>query len=411
MREGLIALDARERMVPTDRDGLAQEVARLLASEPTVSTLRQAGIGLVVLGEFDRAEQVLTDALTRAEAAEAAGEPWPRIAVRINLGDAYRYRGALAPAEAQYQDAVRLARAHRPDRVDFALQHLGKCRLDQRRFNAAAQCLREALALRQQRGDPELVASSERTMGLLPAEPAVDGYVICGTPRTGSTLLCSLLRSTGVAGRPESYFRRPDAESLARRWELPRGDDGGWRFPDFLAAAIAAGSTPNGIFGVRIMWGTLDELVAQLRAAAPVAGAADVELLRQAFGRLRFVYVERADTVAQAVSWARAEQTKRWQVGDAPSQEPPRYDRSRIAQLVETIEQQRAAWRRWFAEQHVEPYEVSYEELAADPTGVTEGVLDSLELVLPPGAAIRSRVPRQADELNADWIARFRAVA
>ena len=34
-----------------------------------------------------------------------------------------------------------------------------------------------------------------------------NSYIICSTPRTGSTLLCSLLRATNVAGIPESYFR------------------------------------------------------------------------------------------------------------------------------------------------------------------------------------------------------------
>ncbi|HMF66717.1 MAG TPA: Stf0 family sulfotransferase, partial [Phyllobacterium sp.] len=37
--------------------------------------------------------------------------------------------------------------------------------------------------------------------------PAARSYVICGTPRSGSTLLCDLLESTGIAGRPASYFR------------------------------------------------------------------------------------------------------------------------------------------------------------------------------------------------------------
>jgi len=45
-------------------------------------------------------------------------------------------------------------------------------------------------------------------------------YVLCGTPRTGSTLLCGLLRSTGVLGRPESYFREPDEVAWAARFGL-----------------------------------------------------------------------------------------------------------------------------------------------------------------------------------------------
>ena len=31
-------------------------------------------------------------------------------------------------------------------------------------------------------------------------------YLICATQRSGSTLLCELLKQTGVAGRPEEYF-------------------------------------------------------------------------------------------------------------------------------------------------------------------------------------------------------------
>jgi len=54
----------------------------------------------------------------------------------------------------------------------------------------------------------------------------IDAYLICGTPRTGSTLLSDLLRSTGVAGRPDSYFRLQDQLAWAERWHLPRGEDG-----------------------------------------------------------------------------------------------------------------------------------------------------------------------------------------
>jgi LPS sulfotransferase NodH len=33
-------------------------------------------------------------------------------------------------------------------------------------------------------------------------------YLVCGTPRSGTSLLCRLLAATGVAGRPEEYFWR-----------------------------------------------------------------------------------------------------------------------------------------------------------------------------------------------------------
>lgn len=80
-------------------------------------------------------------------------------------------------------------------------------------------------------------------------------YLLCGTPRTGSTLLCSLLQSTGVLGRPESYFREPDEVMWAERFGLPTD---GRRVRDYFAfaqAARAAGTTANGVFAARIMWG------------------------------------------------------------------------------------------------------------------------------------------------------------
>jgi hypothetical protein len=46
-------------------------------------------------------------------------------------------------------------------------------------------------------------------------------YVLCGTPRSGSTLLCEMLAATGVAGRPNSYFRQEDVEAWADAWGVP----------------------------------------------------------------------------------------------------------------------------------------------------------------------------------------------
>nr|WP_245766264.1 Stf0 family sulfotransferase [Sulfitobacter brevis] len=48
--------------------------------------------------------------------------------------------------------------------------------------------------------------------------------MICATPRSGSTLLCTLLRSTGIAGDPNSYFRPNDVAEWALEWGLPSAD-------------------------------------------------------------------------------------------------------------------------------------------------------------------------------------------
>ncbi|SNT63361.1 LPS sulfotransferase NodH [Asanoa hainanensis] len=232
----------------------------------------------------------------------------------------------------------------------------------------------------------------------------MDGYLLCGTPRTGSTLLCSLLRDTGVAGRPESYFRVPGEELWAERWGLPLGS---FDYRDYVRAAVAEGSTPNGVFAARVMWGTLDELVAKLGSSG-----SDLDLLTAAFGQLRFVHCWREDTVAQAVSWARAEQTQFWQHDDVPLPDrSPRFDFALIDDLVRTIGAHNAAWRAWFAKFGVQAHSVRYEDLTTDIAGVTRGILDFLELSPAAGHAFVPRHRRQADELNRDWYARYHALA
>jgi LPS sulfotransferase NodH len=66
-------------------------------------------------------------------------------------------------------------------------------------------------------------------------------YILCATPRSGSTLLCAHLRASGVAGHPQSLFRREDLQEYADYWRIT-GADGHYAFKDYLAAAIAARS-------------------------------------------------------------------------------------------------------------------------------------------------------------------------
>ena len=219
-------------------------------------------------------------------------------------------------------------------------------------------------------------------------------------------MLCGLLRSTGIAGRPESYFRREVIQAYADRWKVPDTVDGLVDIAAYVRAMVAAGSTPNGVCGVRIMWGTMTELT---DALAPQT-TSPLKLLGDVFGRVRFLHLRRADVLAQAVSWARAEQSHYWHPGEerVPGEREPVFDRRLIADLVDRIEHHEAAWRAWFSEHGVDPFEIRYEDLAADPVGLTRSVLSVLGLSPTDGQPITVQDHRQADTLNADWIQRMR---
>lgn len=240
-------------------------------------------------------------------------------------------------------------------------------------------------------------------------QPGFDSYLICATPRTGSTLLCGLLKSSGVAGNPASYFNRRGLHNYADDWRIARPRDG--RIDEaYVRAALAAGTTSNGVFGVRIMAETLPELINDL-AADSRSSATDLELLRARFGRVGFVHLRRQDVVAQAVSWAKALQTHYWHPDEAvlPGGQPAHYDEELLDRLVAGIQKYEADWNRWFASQSIAPYQVVYEELAADPLVTAHGVLDYLGVQVPPDRHLVIGHHRQADQVNADWAARFRA--
>ena len=217
-----------------------------------------------------------------------------------------------------------------------------------------------------------------------------------------SYLLCGLLASTGVAGRPESWFREPDEEAYAHRLGVPVPVEP----RRFVRAVRAAGSTPNGVFAARVMWGTLPRLLDGL--APPPRTRSDLAVLAAELGPLRLVHLRRQDVVGQAVSWARAEQTGYWQDGDRAGA-GPRFDLGQLDGLVRTVREHDAAWDRWFAAQGAEPHRVTYEQVTADPGGTVRGILDALGLVPPPGWAPAPRERRQADKVNADWVRRYRA--
>ena len=239
--------------------------------------------------------------------------------------------------------------------------------------------------------------------------PGFDSYLICATPRSGSTLLCGLLESSGVAGHPASYFNRRGLHDYADDWRIERPRDG--RIDEaYVRAALTAGTTSNGVFGARIMAETLPELIGDLAVAHDGPAVTDVELLSAQLGRLRFVHLRRRDVVAQAVSWAKALQTHYWHPGEAvqPGGQDPHYDEELIARLVAAIEKFEADWTLWFAAHSIVPCRVVYEELAADPPRTADQVLDHLGLHVPPDRPLVIGHHRQADHVNADWAARFR---
>jgi LPS sulfotransferase NodH len=251
----------------------------------------------------------------------------------------------------------------------------------------------------------------------------VISYLVCATPRSGSTLLCEALKETGVAGNPLEFFealpdtgepRRPvdylvgldDPEALALVENAPphpppeysdlRGIED---YDEHLARVREWGTTPNGVFGAKIMWAHLQDLARQL-GTDDLHGLAD-----RAFDCPRLVWVRRADTVRQAVSLWRAMQTQSWRAENATTSGEPRYSFGALRHLVEQLEAQDAAWGRFLAAARPPVLTLTYEEIAADPGDAVRRTLEHIGVEAPRLGLPSMR--RQADERSDAWAERY----
>lgn len=241
-------------------------------------------------------------------------------------------------------------------------------------------------------------------------------YIICATPRSGSTLLCDLLTASGIAGRPNSYFRSQDISYWAGLWGV---DDPTTDFdPTFnlayLAAMKRAGLAGTGIFGLRIMWQAVSDTGKRLNAA--FGKTADVAtLLELAFGPTLFIHLSRRDKDAQAVSLVRAEQTGLWHVATDGSERerttPPHapfFNAAQINQSRDRLITDDVNWSSFFDRRGFEPLRIFYEDLADNPQATLARVLSSLGRDANISSTINPSTAKMADHTSFLWKQRIK---
>lgn len=243
---------------------------------------------------------------------------------------------------------------------------------------------------------------------------AVASYLICASPRSGSTLLCDLLKQTGVAGRPNSFYRRESVDHYVERFGIEPGSGSAFE-RRYLDAAIRHGTADTGMFGMRLMWPSLPGLLDKLRPLFPQQST-DAGRLAAAFGTPLYIHLRREDRLAQAISRAKAEQSGLWHRGADGSErervkppEAPSYDAAQLAGFIAEAAEYETGWQRWFASEGIAPLELTYEALSADPTAVLATILEALGLDPATAANVAPQTARLADAESAAWAERFRA--
>jgi trehalose 2-sulfotransferase len=238
-------------------------------------------------------------------------------------------------------------------------------------------------------------------------------YLICATPRTGSSLLIEALESTGVAGKPKEYFD-PTFEDHWKR------DLGITSDRDYFPRILAGGSTPNGVFGAKVQWHQFSHLIAKLRLVR--AGAStEHELLKGEFPDLRYVFLTRRDKVRQAVSYYRAITTGIWWSirPEANAPQPPApvtsslvvpiFDFAQIDRWVRHFTDFESNWRFLFEEAGVKPFVVTYEDFVDNYESTVLAILGYLGIPISEGLKVTPpRLQKMADETTEHWVRRYR---
>jgi len=238
-------------------------------------------------------------------------------------------------------------------------------------------------------------------------------YIVCATPRSGSSLLGEQLILTGMAGTPIEWTL-PQAFPLARSMlglDLNYGDEG------YFDAIMSRTRSPNGVFGVKIMWRQMEDILAG-RLPHWHSDA-----------NIKYVHIAREDKVRQAISLFMAQKTNYWQkfeihddASDASSdwaaaaiiadtkdgddrklftdRASVRWAAAEIAQELEDTAKREALmtaldacydllsehedqWAQFFHTRGIAPFKARYETLSADPEGETAKVLRFLGIEAP----------------------------
>jgi len=226
-------------------------------------------------------------------------------------------------------------------------------------------------------------------------------YMLASVPRTGSTFLSHLLWRSGCLGAPLEYLNFLPASPYRFAHGAPDRQVALWR------SALHRRTSPNGVFGAKCFSAQLREL----QHANPSLLLAVMALLLPADGTAGVVRLKRRDSVAHAISYARAALSGVWhKMQEAPGGAEVAFSAKAVDHARRLLDQQDADWDLLLTELRIEPLKLWHEDVVERPAEAVEAVADLLGVELDPGAAVAvPEIEQQADADSRRWAALYAA--
>ena len=218
-------------------------------------------------------------------------------------------------------------------------------------------------------------------------------YIVCATMRSGSSLLCELLSSTKMAGQPQEFLNKKREEKS----QFPLNP-----YSSYIRHNFNHFASDNGFSGIKMMWDNLEDMIQRLRAESYDYASSDLEIVRQAFPDPSFIFIERENKLRQAISLARAEQTKVWDIkrnSSASKRTFARVTDFHITQSYNRLANYENAWKAFFQKYQLPFYHVTYDEITQHPEAAIKDILSFLDV---PNYSQASIQPPQRKK-QADW--------
>lgn len=238
-------------------------------------------------------------------------------------------------------------------------------------------------------------------------------YIICTMPRSGSHLLGEALKNTSRAGKPDEYFIC-DQEG---RLENERGNIaeiyGKKTLEEFRDLVLELGSTPNGVFGITIMWGYFYTILDNFRTLSRYQNMAEYDLVNALLCNPKYIWLVRRDKVRQAVSLSKALQTNVWSRPSGAGvkvEREPEFNFHSIEHHRKRLLEGDEGWEAYFERHHISPFKVVYEDFVERYEDTARDILEYLHIPTDDLSFERRQLRKQSNVLNEDWVARYYSI-
>jgi LPS sulfotransferase NodH len=223
-------------------------------------------------------------------------------------------------------------------------------------------------------------------------------YLLATVPRTGSTWFSHLLWQTGCLGAPLEYLNFEKAGPYYFAAKSATAQRQLWQ------SLIGRRTSPNGVFALKCFPTQLEAL----QQGNPQLLEDIMSMFVTGVAEPKIVYLDRADTTAHAISYARATLSGVWRrEQEVEEGTEVAYSEAALQQARDGLDLQIEAWEQMFSDLRIQPLRLSYEAILPDPEAASRQVAEFLGVRLDPAARIHvPLIQKQSGKDNKAWAER-----